>query len=106
MSEAETEQKIVAAGLNAPRLSPTALDAEIKSVEYVKHITHSGRVLRWCVINTHCGFSITGSPSATVSPENDNQAIGEEVAYQNARREMWPLLGYALRDRLHRGIIQ
>ena len=106
MSEAETEQKIVAAGLNAPRLSPTALDAEIKSVEYVKHITHSGRVLRWCVINTHCGFTITGSPSATVSPENDNQAIGEEVAYQNARREMWPLLGYALKDRLHRGIIQ
>ena len=33
MSEAETEQKIVAAGLNAPRLSPAALDAEIKSVE-------------------------------------------------------------------------
>ena len=49
MSEAETEQKIVAAGLNAPRLSPAALDAEIKSVEYVKHITHSGQVLCWCV---------------------------------------------------------
>lgn len=106
MGEAETEQKIVAAGLNAPRLSPAALDAEIKSVEYVKHITHSGQVLRWCVINTHCGFSITGSHSASVSPENDNQAIGEEVAYQNTRREMWPLLGYALKDRLHRGITQ
>ena len=106
MSEAETEQKIVAAGLNAPRLSPAALDAEIKSVEYVKHITHSGRVLRWCVINTHCGACITGSPSVTVSLENDNQAIGEEVAYQNACREMWPLLGYALKDRLHRGIDQ
>lgn len=58
------------------------------------------------MINTHCGAYITGSPSASVSPENDNQAIGEEVAYQNARREMWPLLGYALKDRLHRGINQ
>lgn len=106
MSEAETEQKIVAAGLNAPRLSPAALDAEIKSVEYVKHITHCGQVLRWCVINTHCGFSITGSHSASVSPENDNQVIGENVAYENARREMRLILGYALKDRLHRGINQ
>ena len=106
MSEAETEQKIVAAGLSAPRLSPAALDAEIKSVEYVKHITHSGQVLRWCVINTRCGFSITGSASAAVSPENDNQVIGENVAYENARRVMWQILGYALKDRLHRGIDQ
>ena len=58
------------------------------------------------MINTHCGFSITGSHSASVSPENDNQVIGENVAYENARREMWPLLGYALKDRLHRGINQ
>ena len=57
MSEAETEQKIVAAGLNALRLSSAALDAEIKSVEYVKHITHSGQVLCWCVINTHRGIN-------------------------------------------------
>ena len=49
MSEAETEQKIVEAGLTVPRLSPAALDAAIQSVEYVKHVTHSGQVLRWCV---------------------------------------------------------
>lgn len=102
MSEAEIEQKIVEAGLTAARLSPAALDAEIKSVEYVKHVTQTGQVLRWCVINTRCGFSITGSPSAAVSAANDNQVIGERVAYENARQAMWPLLGYALKERLYR----
>ena len=102
MNEAAIEQKIKEAGLTAPRLTPKALDAEIESVEYVKHVTQSGQVLRWCVINTHCGFAITGSPSASVSPENDNQVLGESVAYENARREMWPLLGYALKASLHK----
>jgi hypothetical protein len=62
----------------------------------------SGQILRWAVITTKNGFAVTGRPSAAVSQENDNDAIGVKVAIENARQELWPLMGYALKDQLHR----
>lgn len=94
------EQEIQAKGLTAPRLSPADLDANIKHVEYVKHVSHAGQVLRWAVITTANGFAVTGRPSASVSPENDDAEVGEKVALANARTELWPLMGYALRAKL------
>jgi len=94
------EQEIVAKGKTAPRVKPGDLDAEIKVVEFVKFISGGGQVLRWCVITTQNGFAVTGRPSASVSPENDDQDIGEKVAFENAKNELWPLLGFRLRDKL------
>lgn len=99
--ERKIEDQIQAAGLNAPRISPADLDAEIAHTEIVKHVSPSGQVLRWAVLTTRNGFAVTGRPSASVSSENDNAVIGEQVAIANARAELWPLMGYALRDRLH-----
>jgi hypothetical protein len=99
-SEAAIEAEIQAKGLTAPRLSPADLDAAIVHTEIVKHVSPSGQVLRWAVLTTRNGFAVTGRPSASVSPENDNADIGEKVAIDNARSELWPLLGYALRERL------
>lgn len=95
------EAKIQAKGLNAPRLTPAALQDNIEHVEFVKHISKSGQVLRWAVLTTRNGFAVTGRPSASVSPENDHADIGEEVALDNATQELWPLMGYALKERLH-----
>ena len=103
MSEAAIEHRILQAGLNAPRLRPSDLDANIKHVEYVTHVASSGQVLRWCVITTQNGFAVTGKPSASVSKENDNEEIGKSVAYDNARSELWPLMGYALKESLYKG---
>ncbi len=94
------EAEIQAKGLTAPRLRPTDLDANIAHTEYVKHISMSGQVLRWAVLTTKNGFAVTGKPSASVSPANDDAEIGEKVAYDNARQELWPLMGYALKDQL------
>lgn len=102
MSEAAIEHRIQQAGLNAPRLRPADLDANIKHVEYVTHVASSGQVLRWCVITTQNGFAVTGKPSAAVSKENDNEEIGKSVAYDNARSELWPLMGYALKESLYK----
>jgi hypothetical protein len=100
MSDIDIEQRLQAAGADAPRLSPEDIDGNIQHVEYVKCITHGGQVLRWAVITTKNGFAVTGRPSASVSPENDRQDIGESVALTNARQELWPLMGYALKERL------
>lgn len=98
----ELENEIQLKKLNAPRLRPDDLKNNIKHVEYVKKISHSGQVLRWCLITTNCGFTVSGRPSVSVSPENDNFVIGEKVAYENTFAELWSLMGYSLKEKLHR----
>ena len=95
------EAMIQAKGLTAPRLSPADLEANIVDVETVKHVSLSGQVLRWGVITTRNGFAVTGRPSVAVSPENDDAEVGVAVAIANAKMELWPLMGYELKQRLH-----
>ena len=85
----------------APRVTPEDLDKNIASVEFVKHVTNTGKVLRWCILTTINGFAVTGEPSVSVSVENDRQSVGEEVAYDNARSKLWPLMGYLLTEKLY-----
>lgn len=94
------EQEIKAKGLTAPRVTPADIAANIKQVEFTRTVTAGGQVLRWCVITTSSGFAVTGRPSVAVSPENDDAEIGERVAFENAKQELWPLMGYALKERL------
>lgn len=96
----EIEREIQAKGLTAPRVTLADLQAEIASVEFVKHTAPSGQVLRWAVITTRSGYAVTGRPSVSVSPENDDAELGEKIAKDNAIHELWPLMGYALKARL------
>lgn len=97
------EQEIQAKGLTAPRVTPADIEAAIVHTEIVKHITVSGKVLRWAVITARNGFAVTGRPSAAVSVENDNEEVGCKVAIENAREELWPLLGFELSSKLANG---
>lgn len=100
MNDQAVEQQIKAKGLTAPRVTLDDLNANIVSVEIVKHIAPSGQVLRWAVLTTRSGYAVTGRPSVSVSPENDRAELGEQIARDNARNELWPLMGYALKERL------
>lgn len=102
MNEKALEQEIQARGLTAPRITPADLDDNIADTEIVKHVTKSGKVLRWAVLTTRNGYAVVGRPSASVSVENDNAEIGEKVAIDNARGELWPLMGYELQSKLSR----
>lgn len=101
MNDQAIEQEIQAKGLNAPRVTQDDLLANIHHIETVKHVTQSGQVLRWAVLVTQSGFAVVGKPSVAVSPENDDAAIGEDVAFENSKAELWPLMGYALKQQLH-----
>lgn len=103
MNDQTIEQEIQAKGLNAPRITPTDIEANIADVEIVKHVSKTGQVLRWAVITTSNGYAVVGKPSCAVSSANDNAEIGEKVAVTNSREELWPLMGYALKDRLAQG---
>lgn len=101
MSDQDIEKMVKEQGADqAPRVTPEDLKANIVDVEYVKHISHGRKVLRWAVITTKSGFAVTGDPSVSVSPENDREEIGQKVAYDNAVHKLWGLMGYELSQRI------
>ena len=57
-------------------------------------------LLTFCVLVLRNGFTVTGE-SACASPENFDAVIGRKIARQNAINKIWPLMGYALKQRLH-----
>jgi len=48
---------------------------------------------------TRNGFTLIGK-SAPASPDNFDPVLGRKLAYEDAVRQLWPLMGYALRDKL------
>lgn len=56
-------------------------------------------VLSICIVVMKNGFTIIGK-SAPASRENFNAALGKKLAYEDCIRQLWPLMGFALRDRL------
>ena len=58
------------------------------------------RRLTFCVLVLKNGFTVTGE-SACASPENFDAELGRKIARQNAVQKMWPLMGYALKEKLH-----
>lgn len=99
-SDSGIERLIQAKNLNAPRVKPGDIDAAIASTEIVKHITSSGKVLRWAVLTAANGYAVVGRPSVSVSAENDDHEVGVAVAIANSKNEFWPLLGYELSTKL------
>lgn len=57
------------------------------------------KLLTFCVLVLKNGFTVTGE-SACASPENFDAEIGRKIARQNAVQKLWPLMGYALKERL------
>ena len=86
--------------MKAPSVSACDIEANIVGTDIVKHVSQSGQVLRWAVLTTMSGFAVTGKPSCAVSSANDDPEIGECIAIENAKQELWPLMGYALKERL------
>lgn len=56
-------------------------------------------ILTVCILVMQNGFTIIGK-SAPASPENFDPGKGERFAYEDAIKQLWPLEGYALRERL------
>lgn len=101
MNDQAIEKEIQAKGLTAPRVTLADLEANIVDTEILKHVSKTGQVLRFAILTTANGFAVVGKPSVAVSAENDNAEIGEKIAIENAKTEIWPLMGYALKQKLY-----
>ncbi len=108
-SEAAIERELQGRRLNAPRLTPEHIDAQIIAEEYIgpgDYPTVQPRLaatalgcLTICVLVLRNGFTVVGK-SACASPDNFNAEMGRKIARENARRQIWDLEGYALKTRL------
>lgn len=90
------EAQIQAKGLNAPRLTPADIDAQIVGEQYY---VFPSTTMTVCLLTLKNGFNVTGE-SAAASPENFDEQIGRDIARRNARDKIWSLEGYALRNKL------
>ena len=117
MNDQQIEQEIQAKGLTAPRVTPADIEANIASEHYFiagqgvrgREEAEGGKrafvlpqplyVLTFCVLVLRNGFTVTGE-SACASPENFDAELGRKIARQNAVQKLWPLMGYALKERI------
>ena len=120
------EQEIQAKGLTAPRVTPADIEGNIASEHYFtagdgycgaltitpefSTIHEDGSMpivappealdlLTFCVLILRNGFTVTGE-SACASHENFDAEIGRKIARANAVQKIWPLMGYALKQKL------
>lgn len=98
MNEQTIEREIQSKGLNAPRISPDAIDATILSEDY--HV-FEGTTVTVCALTLRNGYVVVGK-SATASAKNFDAEIGRKIARSDAREQIWALEGYLLRERLMR----
>lgn len=110
----ETTEAECAAGRTAPRVSLSDIKAKIASEYYYnagdlarsfEHPEHSSLdVLTICLVVLDNGFTIIGK-SAPASADNFDEALGQKLAYEDAVRQIWPLMGFALREQLHTRVV-
>lgn len=88
------EAKAIVATKTAPRVTEDSIKDRIRDVAYIGH----GQ-LTICIITMKNGFMVNGV-SAPASPSNFDLEVGRRYAYDNAFKQLWPLEGYLLRDKL------
>lgn len=85
--------------LGAPRPAPTVTPDRLEAIIAGEQCLQPTDTLTLCILTLANGFTVTGE-SACAAPENFDQAIGEKLARDNAKRKIWPLEGYLLKQRL------
>ena len=106
----DQSEALSAKGAMAPRVSVKNIEDQMESVIYInlgdaiertnQSASASSFLMTLCVITMRNGFVEVGK-SAPASPENFDREKGKTFAYEDAVRNLWPKLGYALRDALY-----
>lgn len=98
----DLEQQIKDKGLTAPRVTPAVIAEVIKASAYY---VFPGTMVTVCCLTLENGFNVTGE-SACASPENFDENIGKQIAFENAKQKIWALEGYLLKQKLYMEALQ
>lgn len=96
MADLDIEQEIQDKGLTAPRLTPDDIENTIIAEQY--HV-YEGTTFTGCLLTLANGYTVHGE-SACVSSSNFDEEIGRKVAREDAKRKIWALEGYLLKQTL------
>ena len=104
------DEKRLAEASDAPRVTLSELEANIVAENYInlgkaaealgQPATEGMHLTTLCVLTLKNGFTVSGQ-SACASPDRYDEQIGNEFAKREAVRAIWPLMGYALKEKLH-----
>ena len=99
----------LAAAAKAPRVSLADIEANIASKTHFRlsdairaldmPVPPSTAHVSMCVVVTQCGWVAIGK-SAPIAGDNFDPSIGRRLAAEDATRQLWPLMGYALKSQL------
>ena len=95
--EKKIENEIVEKGLIALRLTPAKIDTLIVKEEY--HVFESSN-LTVCCLTLQNDFVVVGE-SACISAANYDLKLGRKISKKNARKKIWQLESYLLKQQLH-----
>jgi Phage protein (N4 Gp49/phage Sf6 gene 66) family len=114
MSTLEESDKEAAAVAVAPRVTLADIEGSIaakleingeriaeqaNSAQYNEPLRGNLEHLAVCLLVMKNGFMVIGK-AAPASPENFDYDLGRKLAYEDCIRQLWPLMGFALRERL------
>jgi hypothetical protein len=93
----QTDRASAAVQKTPNRVSLGALTEKIVHIEYLhpEGIPH----MTIAVVYTQNGFALVGK-SAPADPENFNEKLGQDFAFEDAARQLWQLEAYLLRERM------
>lgn len=108
-----TEQIATSHNPKAPRISLDAVLGSIKEENYFlvgdalfktgaikgPYEDHPAAKMTICVAVMHNGFIVIGK-TAPASPANFDPEVGKKLAREDCIRQIWPLLGFALRQEI------
>lgn len=96
------------------RVSLAELEAQIEEVHFVTGAAmvsnsptrhKSLDTLTVCTLILRNGWIVIGH-SAPVDSRNYSTKLGEQIAYENAVRQVWPLLGFLRKQAIHDAVLQ
>lgn len=88
------EAKAVVATKIHPRVTEDYIKSCIADVSYL----NDGQTTV-CLLTLDNGFKVIGT-STPADPRNYDADVGQTYAYENAFKQLWPLLGFRLRDHI------
>lgn len=108
MNDAELEKIQQSRNLTARRVALADVEANIAGEHYFTLAQATEGAPQFpsfasftvCALTLKNGFTLIGH-SAPASLENFDPEIGKKIARQRAFDQIWPLMGYELKQRLH-----
>lgn len=94
--EEQMESDIQKTNPSANRVTPDHLDKVIVKEQFY---VFPDTTVTVCALTLKNGFVVTGT-SAAADPNNFDKKIGQDIARERARHEIWVLEGYLLREKL------